>query len=109
GEIQALKVSVASTRPELFEILEVAYTSPQATGQLLVRPALNANGNASTTVTVTDDGTGPGTRSRTFTIRILPVNDPPEFVSEPVLLAVPNERYEYVAEIEDVESASLPF
>lgn len=113
GENQPLTIGVSTDKPELFEVLEVLYTSPGATGTLQVKPKPNAFGMASITVKVTDNGSSVApsvnTISRTFTFTIQPVNDLPVFTSTPVTVAAVNELYEYIAEISDVESNALPF
>lgn len=113
GESQPLTIGVSTDKPELFEVLEILYTSPGQAGTLQVKPKPNAFGTASITVKVTDNGSSVApsvnTISRTFTFTIQPVNDPPVFTSTPVTAAAVNELYEYIAEISDVESNALPF
>lgn len=59
----------------------VVYTSPDATGTLLLAPVSDQFGTATVTVTVRDDGgTADGSIDsvvRTFMVTVLPVNDPP--------------------------------
>jgi gliding motility-associated-like protein len=111
GESQPLSVEVITDHPELFEILQVGYTSPQNVGTLQVKSKANANGVAKIEVKVSDNGsnTSPSVNSITqsFTLTIQPVNDPPFFVSTPGLLAVVNESYAYAIEFSDVESTNL--
>src|SRR5690606_16722965 len=63
------------------------------------------------TVTVTDDGDSdpPNVNfiQRTFTLVIEPVNDAPEFTSNPVLLAVTEEQYTYLITAADVDEDAL--
>ncbi len=111
NEQQTLTMSATTTKPELFEILSVQYTSPQTTGQLLLKPTPNAFGTANIAVTLTDNGPATGgsnSMTRTFTCSVQPVNDIPRFVSTPVTLAAVGERYEYVVQIADAESKALP-
>ena len=112
GESQPLTVEVSADKPELFEILQVVYTSPEATGSLQIKPKANASGVGQITVKVLDNGSSvaPSVNliSRSFTFTIQPVNDPPLFVSSPVLLAAVNEPYEYIVEISDIENNTLP-
>src|SRR5690606_7663691 len=98
-ESHTLLVDASSTNPEFFETFEVTYQSPQSTATLKVKPKTNLNGAVDITVTVTDDGDSdpPNVNfiQRTFTLVIEPVNDAPEFTSNPVLLAVAEEQYTY--------------
>jgi gliding motility-associated-like protein len=67
---------------------------------------------ATVTVKVIDNGStiAPSINffQRTFTITVQPVNDPPVFISTPVKVAAINEPYNYLIEIKDEESESLP-
>lgn len=105
---QPLSVTVSTNRPELFEVLAVQYSSPQPGGQLRVKPAPNRFGRAAITVMVKDNGPAVGSVSRTFTCAVTEINDAPVFLSDPVTLAAVGEAYEYIVQIEDVESSSLP-
>lgn len=111
GENQALTVSVSTNKPELFELLEVAYTSPATTGVLLLKLKANAFGTAKITVTVTDNGSGVSpnvnTTSRSFSVVVQPVNDAPAFTSQPVLVAAVDEQYEYRVTATDVDGDKL--
>lgn len=113
GESQSLTIEVTSDKPELFEMLNVLYVSPQSAGSLQIKPRANANGSATVTVKVTDTGSAVApsvnTVSRTFVFKVTPVNDPPVFVSKPVSLAALNEPYVYDIDITDVETNALPF
>jgi large repetitive protein len=111
GEIQPLSVEVTTDHPELFEIFQINYTSPQNAGVLQIKPKTNANGVAKIEVKVSDNGsnTSPSVNSvkQSFTLTIQPVNDPPVFVSRPDLLAIVNEHYSYSIDFSDVESNNL--
>jgi gliding motility-associated-like protein len=113
GESQPLSIEVVSDKPELFEKLEVIYTSANTTGTLQVLPKADAYGAARITVKVTDNGssTSPNVNSvsRTFTFTITPVNDPPIFISTPVVVAAVGEVFTYILEITDIENKNLPF
>lgn len=113
GELQPLTVEVSSDQSELFEVIKIEYVSPERTGSLKIKPKANVSGTASITVTVTDAGSSvlPSINAiaRTFALTIRPVNDPPQFISSPLSLAVVNEPYEYIIEIADIEDNALPF
>ena len=85
-ETQGIQVSVSAANPEYFTTLEVAYTSPNATGTLNIQPAPNQTGSTLVTITVTDNGpTGSphvNTTQVMFTVNINPVNDPPTIVDQ---------------------------
>jgi large repetitive protein len=112
SESQPLSVTASTNKPELFEVFEISYASPASTGSLQVKPVANAYGTANVTITVTDNGSNipPSVSSitRSFVLSILPINDPPEFVSKPLTVAAVDELYEYIVEIDDGESESLP-
>ncbi|HEY5746923.1 MAG TPA: tandem-95 repeat protein [Chryseolinea sp.] len=112
GEDQVLTVTASTNKPELFEILEVVYTSSQATGTLKVKTKANANGTAQFTVRVQDDG--PGTPApnvnfvaQVFNLAITPVNDLPVFTSQPIVLTEAGKPYEYIVEVTDVEGDAI--
>ncbi|HRJ83524.1 MAG TPA: tandem-95 repeat protein, partial [Cyclobacteriaceae bacterium] len=111
GETQDLTVTVTTNRPELFETLDVQYTSPQATGTLRIKPAKDKHGTATITVRVQDSGlnTPPNVNfiTRSFNLVIQSVNDLPEFTSTPVLLAEVGTLYEYIAETIDVDGDAI--
>jgi gliding motility-associated-like protein len=113
GESQPLSVEVSSDKPDLFEVIQVVYTSPAATGTLQLKPNANAYGSAKVTIKVTDNGSSisPSVNSvfRSFTFKVNAVNDPPVFISIPVLVAAVNEMYTYTMEIHDLENRGLPF
>jgi gliding motility-associated-like protein len=99
GESQTLTVAVTTNRPEYFDMLTVAYTSPSENGLLQFKTKPNVSGTAEVTVTVADNGPGVAphinTITRKFSIIIQPVNDPPVFTSEPPTVAVVDEQYGY--------------
>ncbi|MEX2232877.1 MAG: tandem-95 repeat protein [Cyclobacteriaceae bacterium] len=99
GETQALVVAATSDKPAFFDMLEVAYTSPESNGLLQFKIKPNIFGTVQISVTVTDNGSGTSPHvnrtTRTFSVVIQPVNDPPVFTSEPVRVAVMNEEYTY--------------
>lgn len=111
GESQPLTVEVTTDHPELFEILQAAYTSPQNGGVLQMKPKPNAHGVAKIEVKVSDNGSNvsPSVNFvvKSFTLTIQPVNDAPVFTSTPYLVAVVAEQYSYTAEFSDVESSNL--
>jgi gliding motility-associated-like protein len=111
GETQTLTLNVTSNKPEFFEQLEVAYTSPASTGLLTFMPAANIFGTAQITVTATDNGSGviPNINStaRTFTVTVEPVNDPPVFFSDPVTVAAVDEVYRYNIVVTDPDNESV--
>ena len=55
---QALTFIPSTDKPELFELFEVVYVSPQATGSLRIKPKPNAFGTAQITLRLQDDGPG---------------------------------------------------
>ncbi len=112
GETQTLAVTVTTNKPELFEILDVTYQSPQATGTLRIKPKANANGIAQISVRVQDSGPNIPPVSinflvRTFNLTIQSVNDAPVFVSSPVLTVNIDETYTYNIEATDVDGETL--
>ncbi|HEX8037604.1 MAG TPA: Ig-like domain-containing protein, partial [Chryseosolibacter sp.] len=111
GESQALSVAVTSSKPELFGLLEVAYTSPESTGLLRFKTRQNAWGTAQVSLTVTDNGPGvsPHVNSitRTFTVSIQAVNDPPVFTSTPLTLAAVDEEYQYLINATDADGDKI--
>ena len=85
GDTQPLQVTASSDHPGLIAMVTVDYTSPAMTGTLRFTPLPDQSGRAVLTVIVTDGGldgdlstaADNGTVSRTFTVTVLPVNDPP--------------------------------
>lgn len=72
-----LAVSARSSDLAVLPDPYVVYTSPSATGRLLLAAAADASGSA--TVTVTVSGSGGRQASAAFTVTVAPVNDPPRF------------------------------
>ena len=111
GESQAIALSVTSDKLAFFDLLEVAYTSPGATGLLSLKIKPNIFGTALVSVTVTDNGSGVSPHvnrlTQTFTVSILPVNDPPVFTSPPVTVAVINEQYVYRISVTDADGEKV--
>nr|WP_236676242.1 tandem-95 repeat protein [Chryseolinea lacunae] len=112
GEDQTLVVTVVTNKPELFDVFEVVYASPQSTGSLRVKPKADANGTAQITVRVEDNGVStpaPNVNfiTRVFNLVIQPVNDPPVFNSQPVILTEAGKPYEYIVEVSDVEGDAI--
>ncbi len=99
GESQSLTVTATSNNPGLFEYISIDYQSPQTTGLLRFKTAPFQSGEATIQVTVTDSGPSnpPNVNSitRSFQVIVLPVNHPPEFTSQPGLVATVGEVYEY--------------
>ncbi len=113
-ETQTLTVTVTTNKPELFEILDIVYTSAQTTGILRIKPKANANGVAQISVRVQDSGPNIPPSSinfivRTFNLTIQPVNDLPVLVSTPILTATVGEVYTYNIEATDVDGETLTF
>ncbi len=81
-ESQSLTITAVSDTPGILPDPTVTYTSPNASGSLTLSPQPNAYGTATVTVTVRDNG---GTANGgvdtsapiTFTVTVIPVNDPP--------------------------------
>ncbi len=78
-DAQILKISAVSSNPDLVSGDDIKINfhddgSDAEGGMLSIRPLKNASGEATITVTV-DDGTESVTES--FTLKVLPVNDPP--------------------------------
>ena len=111
GETQSVTISVTTNKPEFFDLLEVLYSSPAATGVLQFKTKPNVNGTATVSVTVTDNGSSvsPNVNKiiRSFSVVIQPVNDPPVFMSQPVVVAAINEPYEYRITATDPDADKL--
>ncbi|MCP4815746.1 MAG: DUF5011 domain-containing protein, partial [Planctomycetaceae bacterium] len=84
-EVQPVKVTATSSKPDLIPDPEVTYNDGNATGTLKFQPVTDQHGTATITVTVEDGGLdnnldtleGNGTFSRTFQVDVTPVNDRP--------------------------------
>src|SRR6185503_14188339 len=75
NESGSVIVSAVSSNPALIPGPSVLYTNPATTGALRLGPATNATGVANITVTVADND---GLQfSRTFSVTVVPTNDPP--------------------------------
>lgn len=112
-ETQTIDISVSAVDPSLFEILEVVYTSPNATGTLNIKPAANQSGSTTVTITVTDDGPGGSPNVNTtqvaFTVNITPVNDPPVIVDQAAVSVNEDTNFTILVShlvIEDPDNAS---
>ncbi|MSR55409.1 MAG: hypothetical protein EXS09_19305 [Gemmataceae bacterium] len=77
GETQDLTVTATSDNPGLIPIVNVVYTSPNATGSVNYSPLPDQFGTAVITVKVKDSGGAEITR--TFTVTVNSVNDTPSF------------------------------
>ncbi|NJM26776.1 MAG: hypothetical protein HC859_16185, partial [Bacteroidia bacterium] len=110
-ETQVLAVTATTNKPELFEMFNVIYTSPQNTATLRLKPKANTFGVATITATVTDDGSNVAPsinfRTRQFTFTIQSVNDAPVFTSTPVEEATVGELYEYVLTVTDIDADAI--
>jgi uncharacterized delta-60 repeat protein len=82
---QTVLLTAISSNPGI--VPHPAVTGTGATRTLSYQPVTNANGSVTITVTAQDDGGvtngGINTFTRTFTITVLPVNDPPSFTKGP--------------------------
>jgi hypothetical protein len=78
---QTLTVTASSNLPGLIPNPAVTYTSPGATASLTFTPVANAFGTAIVSVVVEDNGgtanAGIAAVTNTFTVTLVPVNDPP--------------------------------
>jgi hypothetical protein len=72
-EMQTLRVSAASSNPQLMPIPGVQYASPGTTAQLTLRPGTRL-GSATITVTVNDGGMNNSTVRQRFTVTVVPPN-----------------------------------
>jgi large repetitive protein len=111
GETQALTITVTTNKPELFELLDVAYTGAETSGLLQFKMKANAFGTAEVSVTVTDNGPGAAphanTLTRKFSVIVQPVNDLPVFTTVPVTVAVIGEEYEYKVRAADPDGEKI--
>lgn len=111
GETQALSMTVLTNKPDMFQKLEIAYTSPQPSGLLQFRMKPDAFGTAEVSVTVTDNGPGAAPHvnslTRKFSVIVQPVNDAPVFTSSPVAVAVIGEEYEYRIKASDPDGEKI--
>jgi len=72
-----LGVTASSSNPALIPTPTVNYSSPSTTGTLRFTPVANAHGTARITVTVNNFQLLNNLFSRSFTVTVIPVNDPP--------------------------------
>ncbi len=77
NESQTLVVTASSSNTGLIPHPTVNYTSPSTSGTIVFTPAANATGSATITVTVNDGGSVSNTISRSFTVTVIPANQPP--------------------------------
>ncbi len=82
----ALRITAQSSQRTVIAKPAIQYTAGATTASLTLNPVRNANGTSVITVTVTDAGADrkmdtvdDGVTSRSFTVTVLPVNDPPKF------------------------------
>ncbi len=113
GETQTLTVTLTADKPQFFDLLQVDYTSPGATGSVRFKTKPDVFGTARLSVTVTDSGPSQAPHvnsvTRSFSVKIDPVNDPPVFTSEPVTIAVAREDYEYIVMVSDPDGEKINF
>jgi len=105
---QVLSFILSTNKPELFDVFEVVYTSPQGTASLRILLKPNANGSAQITLRLSDDGPGSPAPNvnfviQTFTLVITPVNDLPVFQSVPIELAEAGVLYTYAIVATDAD------
>ena len=93
---QVLTVTAASNNAGLIPNPSVTYNNPDTTGYITYTPLPNVSGTAVITVTVTDNGGtasgGSNTTSQTFTVVVVPVNQPPTLnpiLNPPALCLIP--------------------
>jgi gliding motility-associated-like protein len=115
-ENQTISVGVSAANPGLFQVLDVAYTSPNATGTLNIQPAPNQAGSTQVTITVTDDGPGTAPNVNTtqvnFTVNVNAVNDPPVITGQDVVSVDEDNNFTILVShlnITDPDNPSGPF
>jgi hypothetical protein len=77
SEAQTLTVTATSSNPGLIPTPAVAYASPNPTAQLTLTPLAMSFGSATISVLVDDGGAANNSVIKTFTVSVLPVNNPP--------------------------------
>jgi uncharacterized repeat protein (TIGR01451 family) len=77
NENDPLSVTVVHSNPGLLTGVAIDYTSPNSTGTLRFTTVPDAFGTATITITVNDGGASNNIITRTFTVTVVPVNDPP--------------------------------
>jgi large repetitive protein len=110
GGTQLVTVTISTNHPDWFEVFEVTY--PGSTlGTLRIKPKADQTGTAQVTVRIQDDGlaTPPHVNfyEYTFDFTIDPVNDAPNFTSQPLKLAETAQGFEYSIKVSDVENQAL--
>ena len=99
-ETQALQVEVDISDSSIVNFVNVAYTSPNNSGNLYFTPLEDANGSVTFTVRVIDDGgidnSGIDTVLETFSVNILPVNDSPSFTKGSNILIQESDTFQIV-------------
>jgi hypothetical protein len=70
NEIQTLTISAASSDTTLIPTPAVSYSSPNATGTLNLKPAVNRSGTATISVTVRDGSAANGVITRSFMVTV---------------------------------------
>jgi hypothetical protein len=96
NENQTLIVSARSSDPSVIPHPTVNYSSPDATGTLIIAPASNAVGSATIVVTVNDGQAADYLVTRVFGISVEWVNDPP------IISSIPNQVVEQNSTTGDV-------
>lgn len=88
NELQSLTVTAASSNPGLIPSPDVSYTDGAVSGSLSFTPEPNQSGTAVITVTLRDAGldavlgnADDATSDHSFTVTVVPVNDPPSFTA----------------------------
>jgi subtilisin-like proprotein convertase family protein len=90
SEVQTLRITATSSRPDILPDPEVVYTNPDGVGSIILEPLPDQNGVVEITVRVTDDGDPALSVARNFTVRIEAVNDAPTIATPLVLYADPS-------------------
>lgn len=93
---QEISINVSTDFPGLFENLDINYTSPETTGELIYQIRPDSFGIATVTVRLEDSGPSDINFSEeTFQIEVLPVNDTPVFTSQAKEKIQPGTNYTY--------------
>ncbi len=105
---QNLTIDITTDNPDLFEYLEIDYTSPQQTGFIRYKILPDSFGIATVQLRLEDDGPADINFFETsFQISVNPVNDAPEFISEPITRIQPEESYIYNILTRDADPGDL--
>ena len=83
NEIQRLRLSAVSSRPDIMPNPIIDYVSPDSVGILTFTPRRDANGTATINVTVNDSQATNNTVTRSFTVTVQPAGDPPRIADIP--------------------------